>query len=43
MVIALASTGNDEIDNTDVMVIAQQNKLIIIKFIVKGFKYIIDI
>lgn len=38
IVIALARTGNDKINNTDVIMIAQQNKLIFIKFMLNGFR-----
>lgn len=43
IVIALASTGNDEINRNEVIIIAQQNKFILIIFILNGFRYIIEI
>lgn len=38
IVIALARTGSEIINNNDVIMIAQQNKFILNKFILNGFK-----
>jgi hypothetical protein len=43
IVIALARTGIDEISKIEVIIIAQQNRFILIIFILNGFKYIIEI